>query len=348
MPAEWEKHEATWLSFPFNTMAWDPPNLVFVQEAWLDMVRTIREGESVHILFSFDNPHIVNLQNWLDELDDIADVHIHNITTQDCWIRDYGPTFIQTEAIPLVLVNWMWNAWGNKYPDYKEDGYVSEGIERILRVPRLCPHVIMGGGMFDVNGNGSVLTTNTPLIRNPKLTQEKIDIYFQQYLGATASTILVLENGPLPGDHRVDNIARFVGERTILHTCDHDSHNYNVLSNSFDLYKREYWLTQMPIPEFASIYELPASYLNFYIANDVVLVPTFSEDNDELAQNILQECFPERRIVGIRSQELVKGFGGIHCITQQQPVGHINPEHAMIKDKPERPKEIKGLRRKIG
>lgn len=351
LPAEWEKHDATWLAFPCNTETWRAADLVLVQEAWIKMVDEIRTGEQVNILMDFDSPWIGQLHSFLEELDDMADVHIHDVAVSDCWIRDYGPTFIQTEAVPLVLVNWMWSAWGNRYPELMDDGYTSEKIERILRIPRLCPHAFMEGGAFDVNGNGSVITTDCILKRNPNLTQDKVDIYFQQYLGATASTILVLEDEYLPGDDtdgHVDNIARFTSERSILHTCDEESHNYNVLRNSFDIYKREYWLTKFPVPEFRQKASLPASYLNFYIANDVVLVPTFDEPNDEIALDLMEDEFPTRRIVGIRSNELVQGFGGVHCMTQQQPIGFINPDHAIIRDKPERVKNVKPLRRKIG
>ena len=348
MPAEFETHDATWLAFPHNLETWNNSiDLAFVQASWLQMVREISSGEKVQILI----PQLDNLQEWLEQLDDMKNVHIHNVNTADCWIRDYGPTFIQTEAIPLVMVNWMWNAWGNKYPELMDDGYTSEKIEHILRIPRLCPHVFMEGGAFDVNGSGSVITTDCILKRNPKLTQDKVDIYFQQYLGATAANIMVLEDELLPGDDtngHVDNIARFTNERSILHTCSEGSHNYNILRNSFDIYKREYWLTKFPTPEFAQKVGLPASYLNFYIANDVVLVPIFDEPNDDIALELLNSEFPIRRIVGIRSNELVQGFGGIHCMTQQQPVGFYNPDHIIIRDKPEGVKNVKPLRRKIG
>lgn len=339
MPAEFEKHSGTWLSFPYDINTWDEDSLHLLQETFMSIVDVIAEKELVHILVPDIETVNLDLDNYLNDLPDVSNIQLHTITNKDIWIRDYGPTFIHTQGIPLAMVNWIFNAWGNKYQDLIEDAYTSEKIEKILKIPRLCARMICEGGAIDVNGKGVCLTTDALLKRNPRLETRHIESYLRQYLGI--DIIIWLQNENLPNDDtdgHIDNIARFVGERTILHSCEKGSENYKRLQKAKDGYGRDFWLVKMPKPNFAEDKELPASYLNFYICNSAVLVPMFGEPNDDIARDILSKQFEGtgRRIISVRSIELAEGFGGIHCITQQQPMPlRIEPEREMrVRQKP--------------
>ncbi len=323
MPAEWEPHRATWLSWPHNLDTWpgkfDPVPGVFVH-----IVQALEEP--VHILVK-DAPMEAAVRGLLTG---VPEVHIHQIPTNDCWMRDHGPTFVQGPQ-GQTLINWEFNSWGQKYGPWDLDNQVPHRLAALLDLPQVTPGIVLEGGSIDVNGQGLCLTTEQCLLnrnRNPQLTRFEIEAYLRNFLGV--ETILWLGEGIVGDDTdgHIDDLARFVGPQTIVTTLTEDpqEENYLLLQANYQRLLRlaqDHDLTIMTLPLPTPLYydgvRLPASYANFYIANNVVLVPIFDDPQDQLALMTLQKCFPGRRIKGINCTDLVWGLGAIHCVTQQQP-----------------------------
>jgi agmatine deiminase len=251
----------------------------------------------------------------------------------DVWFRDYGPTFVVNRAEhTLAMVAWEFNAWGNKYPGLMRDNRIPSCLNSRLGLPLFSPGIVLEGGSIDVNGKGTILTTEQCLLnpnRNPGLPKEKLESYLGEFLDA--STVVWLKGG-IAGDDtdgHVDDVARFVNPSTIVYAVEEDEgdENYRILrENERILCKARDQdrnpLTIIPIPMPGRSGEgdpLPASYLNFFIGNRVVLVPVFSDPNDGKALEILGDLFPGRQVLGIDCRALVEGMGTVHCITQQQP-----------------------------
>jgi agmatine deiminase len=277
-------------------------------------------------------------------------ITFHRIPTNEPWCRDHGPIFlrrgdrwtrlppeperaVQREgAPPLAVVDWDYNAWGNKYPPFDLDEVVPTRVAEILDVPVFYPRMILEGGSIEVNGAGALLTTESCLLnrnRNPNLSRGEIERCLRDYLGV--SNILWLADG-IAGDDtdgHIDDLARFVSERTVATVVEEhrDDENYEPLQKNLARLremkigenKLEVLTLPMPKKRVRQGLRLPASYANFYIANTCVLVPTFAESADEIALSALRECFPTRRVVGIDCRELIWGLGAFHCLTQQQP-----------------------------
>jgi agmatine deiminase len=267
----------------------------------------------------------------------LAKVRFHLVSYKDVWFRDYGPTFVvkrekENTKNKMAMVAWIFNAWGEKYPELMVDSRISCLINDDLLMECFLPGIVLEGGSIDVNGCGTVLTTEQCLLnknRNPSLSKEEIETYLKEYLGARK--VIWLKEG-IAGDDtdgHVDDIARFVNPTTVLCAYEDDSEdeNYQVLKNNYDQLLTEtdqdgqgLKVIKLPMPGFVGTEQrLPASYANFYIGNEVVLVPTFGHKNDKVALRIIQGVFQERRVVGIDCREMVHGLGTIHCISQQQP-----------------------------
>ncbi|VVB65538.1 Agmatine deiminase [Candidatus Gugararchaeum adminiculabundum] len=336
MPAEWEKHEATWAVFPHNENTW-PERLEIAQKAYAEMVAQISTGERVELLVR--NERIKKLASELIFAHRFAvkeNVRFHTIETMDSWIRDAGPTFVvNRKEKKLAMVEWIFNAWGMKY-EHEEplsaDKIVPGKLNEILKLKKFSPGIVMEGGSVEVNGKGIVITTEQCLLnknRNPKLKREEIENYLLEYLGA--NKVIWLGEG-IEGDDtdgHVDDIARFVNEKTVL-CCmpdESDEKNYSAMAkNKEKLVKAGLKVMDLPMPGKLMVdgvdgkkRRLPASYANFYISNAAVIVPIFGVENDMKALGIIAAAFPGRKIVGIRSTEVVFGFGAYHCMTQQQP-----------------------------
>ena len=248
-------------------------------------------------------------------------------------VPDHGPIFLTRDRDPrLAVVDWDYNAWGNKYPPFDLDEVVPTRLAEILKLPVFYPHMILEGGSIDVNGSGALLTSESCLLnknRNPNLSRDEIEQRLRDYLGV--SDILWLGDG-IAGDDtdgHIDDLTRFVSERTVITVVEEnrDDENYEPLQKNLARLRemkiggRNLDILTLPMPKkiVREGLRLPASYANFYIANTCVLVPTFADPNDEAALSILRQCFPDRRVIGIDCRELIWGLGTFHCLTQQQP-----------------------------
>jgi agmatine deiminase len=327
MPAEWERHEATWISWPKNADTFPSKILPAVEEAYVKMVDVLSKGEEVRILVdgAKEEGRVASL------LRNDANVSFHRIRTVDVWVRDYGPTYLK--GGDLALVRWSFNAWGRKYNDLLPDDEAGDRIATSSGLKVFRPGVVLEGGSIDVNGSGTVLTTEQCLLnanRNPSLSKARLEDILREYLGIR--NVVWLKEG-IEGDDtdgHVDDIARFVAPGTVAMASERNREDSNhptletnrkLLELSRDEHGRRLQAVDVPMPDKVSSSEgrLPASHLNFYIGNEVVLVPTFGGDSDRRALRALEGAFPKRDVVGIDCRALVYGLGTIHCVTQQVP-----------------------------
>ncbi len=335
MPAEWEPHAATWLSWPHKEASW-PGNFEPIPAIWVEMVRVLSPHEMVHIAV-VDEEMEATVRDLLRAVSvDFTRICLHRIRTDDAWARDHGPMFLTREhegRHELAAIDWLYNAWGGKYPPWENDDQVPERVAEILEIPLFQPKVVLEGGAIDVNGRGTVLTTEACLLhpnRNPHLNRGEIEAVLQHYLGV--QQILWLGDG-IAGDDtdgHIDDLTRFVDPTTVVTVIEDDpaDENYAPLQDNLQRLRgmtdqdgQPLRIVELPMPA-PVIYEeqrLPASYANFYIANGVVLVPIFNDPNDDRALATLRGMFPTRQVVGIHAREMVWGLGAFHCVTQQQP-----------------------------
>ena len=331
MPAEWAPHRGTWLSWPHKEASW-PGNFGPIPGIIAEMVRELATGEEVHINVSGDGMEQQARFVLTDAHVPTNNVFFHHNPTDDAWCRDHGPIFVQHGTEELIL-DWGYNAWGNKYPPYDHDDVIPTRIGAHFDIPVEHPGMILEGGSIDVNGRGTLLTTEACLLnvnRNPSLTNEQIEANLRDYLGVT--NILWLGDGIVGDDTdgHIDDITRFVDEHTVVTVIEQDAGDDNYLPLQDNLARlREMTdqdgerlrIIELPMPP-ALYFEdqrLPASYANFYIANDVVLLPGYDAKRDKIAEAVLQPLFPTRRIVTIDCRQLVWGLGAFHCLTQQWP-----------------------------
>ncbi len=330
MPPEWARHEATWLSWPKDPVTW-PDRVPQVQEIFLRMIDALAPHEAVHVLVDTDDvaAGVRARMTWPHA----ANVRVHVVPTVDSWIRDYGPNFLTRADGARAFNDWGFNAWGEKYDALMADTRVPALLEPIIGLPRFTPGLVMEGGSIEVNGAGVVMTTEQCLLnanRNPHLDRAGIERALCDYLGVRQ--VLWLGEGVAGDDTdgHIDDIARFVSERIVVCAVEEDPSdaNYHVLQDNVrrlekarDPHGRAYEVVTLPMPGpvMADNDRLPASYANFYVANQVVLLPVFGHANDRRAQEILASLFPDRRIVPINCEPLIWGMGAIHCVTQQQP-----------------------------
>ena len=332
MPAEWEPHDAVWLAWPHDTTSF--PDLDQAESAFTDFVGAIHTSERVELLVR-DAPMQDKATRLLrDRRVEFGQVQFHVTDYADIWFRDYGPIFIvNREAQQLAITKWVFNAWGNKYKELLKDTQVPYFMNLSLHLPVFEPGMVLEGGSIDVNGKGTLLTTERCLLnknRNPGLSQEEIENCLRDYLGATQ--IIWLATG-IEGDDtdgHVDDIARFVNPTTVLCACqpdrsdpDHEvlEANDQILRQATDQDGRQLDVVKLPVPGWVGGEQtrLPASYANFYIGNTKVLVPTFGVANDAKALETIQSVFPGRQVKGINAVALVYGLGTFHCMSQQQP-----------------------------
>jgi agmatine deiminase len=331
MPAEWEPHAATWLSWPRREGISFPDSFDRVLPALRAMVVALIKSEQVYINVC-NGAHGAEARQVLRGLP-MERISFYRIPTNEPWCRDHGPIFLTRDSDPkLAVAAWDYNAWGNKYPPFDLDEVVPTRVAEILRLPVFYPHMILEGGAIDVNGVGALLTTESCLLnpnRNPNLSRDAIEHRLRDFLGVRE--ILWLGSG-IAGDDtdgHIDDLARFVSERTVVTVVEEDRHdeNYEPLQENLARLRemkiggRRIDVVTLPMPKkiVREGLRLPASYANFYIANTCVLVPTFADSNDKGALSVLHTLFPDRRIIGIDCRELIWGLGTFHCLTQQQP-----------------------------
>ena len=332
MPAEWEPHAATWLSWPRREGISFPDSFDRVLPTLREMVRALTESEPVCINI-INGAHEAEARAVLDPLPHQECITYYEIPTNEPWCRDHGPIFLTRDIDPkLAIVDWDYNAWGNKYPPFDRDEVVPTRVAELLKVPVFYPRMILEGGSIDVNGAGALLTSESCLLnknRNPNLSREEIENRLRNFLGA--KEILWLGDG-IEGDDtdgHIDDLARFVSKNKVVTVVEEnpDDVNYKPLQENLARLRRmrvngrRIDIETLPMPKkiVREGMRLPASYANFYIANTVVLAPTFADPGDENALSILRKCFPTRRVIGIDCRELIWGLGTFHCLTQQQP-----------------------------
>jgi agmatine deiminase len=360
MPAEWEPHAATWLSWPRRGGISFPGKSSYdkAMEAIAKMVHALADSEPVNINVC-DAAHEADVRRILSKAGASAGhVTFHHIATNEPWCRDHGPIFVTRPEDPkLLILDWGYNAWGFKYPPFDDDDYVPTAVAEKLGLPVEYPGMILEGGSIDVNGSGLLLTTRSCVLnpnRNPDLTQAQIEARLRDFLGVRE--ILWLGDG-IEGDDtdgHVDDIARFISEDAIVCAVEEaeDDRNYEPLKANYeylaglttaaesgatpeeddagaddepadpeDGLPSRFEVIKLPMPRkiVRDGQRLPATYVNFYIANKVILLPVFADANDRWAVAILERSFPGRKVVPIDCRELIWGLGAFHCLTQQQP-----------------------------
>lgn len=327
MPAEWEPHEATWIAWPHNRDDW-PGRFAPIPWVYSEIVRKLADVERVRILVNDQSAQDVAVRILRKAGANMAAIEFFQAPTDRGWTRDYCPLFIKNRAGEVALTNWRFNAWA-KYDDWKNDAAIPRMLARKLKLCAWEPGRVLEGGSIDVNGRGLLLTTEECLLspvqaRNPELDRRQIEQALRDYLGVRR--VIWLRNG-IAGDDthgHVDDLARFVSADTVVIASESDRSdaNYEPLRENVALLRKlplRVVNLPMPAPVVFSGRRLPASYANFYIANELVLVPTFNDPNDRIALNTLARLFPDRKVVGINAVELVWGLGTLHCMTQQQP-----------------------------
>lgn len=337
MPAEWEPHLGTWFTWPRPEGISFPDKYETVPPVYAELIRELVKVEEVHVNVWNDEKER-DVRQLLSSLGTpLHRVQFHHFPAYEPWCRDHGPIFIVREngrQHERAIVDWGYNAWGGKYPPFDLDDQVPQHVARYRGLPLFSPGIVMEGGSIEVNGQGTLLTTMACLLnpnRNPHLNKEQIEQYLKDFLGV--QQILWLDEGIVGDDTdgHVDDLARFVDPHTIVTVLEQDpsDENYLILEENLRLLRtfkdpkgEPFRIVPLPMPGRIE-YEgqrLPASYANFYIANEIVLVPTFRTENDKTALDILQSLFTNRRVIGIDSTELIWGLGSFHCISQQEPV----------------------------
>jgi agmatine deiminase len=338
MPAEWERHEATWLAWPHNPTDW-PDKLDTIRWVYVEIVRHISAGETVRMLVNSRADAKMAARYLTRSGVDMKRVEFVVHSTNRGWTRDSGPIFVRRKRT-TAIVHCHFNAWA-KYDDWRKDRRVPETAAKLLGKELFDARAgdrefILEGGGIEVNGRGTLLTTEecylhpTVQVRNPGLNRDGFDSAVKANLGVT--NVLWLSKGPKGDDTHghIDDICRFVDPRTLVLIKEENRKdpNYRPLAENWervedlrleDGSKPEVIALPMPGPLYFDADRLPASYANFYIANAAVLVPTFNHPNDRVALGILGELFAPRPVVGIHAVDLVLGFGTLHCLTQQQP-----------------------------
>ena len=346
MPAEWDQHDATWLAWPHNPEDW-PGKFQAIPWLYAEIVRLLSARERVHLLVE-DDKQEGRASSVLERAHaNLDNVSFHQWPTDRVWTRDSGPIFVSNQQGRVALTNWSFNAWA-KYPDWHLDDQIPARAAELLSLPEWLPaieingeyrRVVLEGGSIDTNGQGVMLTTEECLLsevqqRNPGVSREQLERAFSDYLGV--DQVIWLGRG-IAGDDthgHVDDITRFVGPSTIVTAVEPNTKdsNHEPLAENLERLKaartadgKQFTIVEIPLPRPVVFrnQRLPASYANFYIANGLVLMPTFHDASDRIALGILAELFPDREVIGIHAVDLVWGLGTLHCMTQQQPAASM-------------------------
>ena len=336
MPAEWERHVGTWFTWPRPEGISFPGKYEPVPDVYAELIRHLITVEDVNI-----NVWNAEKEEWVRGLlrvrrVPLERVRFHHFPAYEPWCRDHGPIFLVRERDGVrerAVVDWGYNAWGGKYPPFDLDDAVPQHVAKLRGLPLFSPGIVMEGGALEVNGCGTVLTTEACLLhpnRNPHLNRAQIEQYLRDFLGVRH--VLWLGDGIVGDDTdgHVDDLTRFVNPTSVVTVVEEDpaDENYELLQENLrrlrtmkDQDGRALRVVELPMPGKLEHdgQRLPASYANFYIANEMVLVPTYRDANDRRALEILQREFPQRRVLGIDSLELIWGLGSFHCISQQEP-----------------------------
>jgi agmatine deiminase len=334
-PAEFAPHIATWLSWPHKEASW-PGKIDTIFPYYAQFVKELTKGEFVRINVGDENMKAFALSHLQKAGVDLTKVEFFFHPTNDAWCRDHGPAFLinPNAKEKKAIVDWGYNAWGDKYPPYDLDDVIPTLIGKHFGLPVFNPGIVMEGGSVEFNGKGTLITSTACLLnenRNPHLNQRQIEEYLCQYYGI--EQILWVDEGIVGDDTdgHIDDTVRFVNEDTVLTVIEENKadENYALLKHNLELLKkmrllsgRQLNIIELPMPaklEWEG-QRLPASYANFYIANRSVIVPTYRCDNDDKALQIISGCFSDRDVVGIDSTDIIWGLGSFHCLSQQEPL----------------------------
>jgi agmatine deiminase len=325
LPAEWERHSATQLHWPSNTETWPEERLERVEKVYLDLLNALSQFEEIHL---FVHPEAI--QRFEKQLlINNSKLIIHGYPINDVWARDCGPIFIEEEG-QFKITNWEYNAWGGKYPPWDADNRIPEYVANYLGMPMLSTGMVLEGGAIETNGKGTLISTESVMLnpnRNPRLTKADIESKLREYFGIERFIWLKAGLAGDDTDGHVDDLTRFLNEDTVVTMLsnDPDDPNYEVLHTNFQILEESGLnIETLPMPECriegttvdGSEY-VPASYANYYVANECVLLPLYDERYDHQAMDLLKSYFPDREVIGIPCADLVWGQGSIHCITQQ-------------------------------
>jgi agmatine deiminase len=333
-PAEFAPQESMWLSWPHKEESW-PGKIEKIYSPYSLFVKEVAVAQKVNINVGDEEMKAFAVKHLKEAGVKLSNVSFHLFPTNDAWCRDHGPAFLinPDSEYKKAIVKWEYNAWGEKYPPHDLDNLISLHIATELAVPCFRPGIVMEGGSVEFNGKGTLLTSTACLLnenRNPTLNQSQIEKYLRDYYGV--KHILWVEDGIIGDDTdgHIDDITRFVDEDTVVTVVEENKsdENHAILNENLKLLKKmrlendkQLNIIELPMPS-PVIYEgqrLPASYANFYIGNEVVVVPTFRDKNDQKALDILIDCFPKRKVVGIDSTDIIWGLGSFHCLSQQEP-----------------------------
>ena len=333
-PAEFAPHTATWLSWPHKEASW-PGKIASIYPKYCQFIKEVAVGETVCINVVDEAMKAFAIQCLREAGADLGKIRFFIHPTNDAWCRDHGPAFLinPNADIKKVIVDWGYNAWGNKYPPYDLDDVIPTSIGKHYNIPVYNPGIVMEGGSVEFNGQGSLLTSTACLLnenRNPHLNQQQIEEYLYNYYGV--EQVLWVDEGIVGDDTdgHIDDTVRFVNANTVLTVIEENKQdeNYELLQHNLRQLKQlrllngqQLNIVELPMPD-AVVYEdqrLPASYANFYIANAAVIVPTFRCAKDDKALQIIQQSFPDRKVIGIDSTDIIWGLGSFHCLSQQEP-----------------------------
>ncbi len=334
-PAEWLPHEAIWLSWPHKEATW-PGKINSIFPAYCQFIKAVSKSEKVCINVTDISMQYLATEELMHEGVDFSKIFFFHHPTNDAWCRDHGPAFLINPAaeIKKVIVDWDYNAWGHKYPQFILDDKIPSLIAAQLGIPVYHPGIVMEGGSVEFNGKGTLITSKSCLLnknRNPHLNQSQIEEYLCNYYGV--EQVLWVSEGIVGDDTdgHIDDTVRFVNEDTVLTIIEEDKNdlNYTILQDNLKLLQqmrllngKQLNIIELPMPKADVVWKgqrLPASYANFYISNAAVIVPTFRDENDDKALQIISSCFPERKVIGIDSTDVVYGLGSWHCLSQQEP-----------------------------
>jgi len=334
-PAEWEEHEATWLSWPHKEESW-PDKLQEIYPNYAEFIKIISQDEFVRINVKDEEMRKFAMDCIMQAGAKLENIEFYFHETNDAWCRDHGPAFLINKDAEeqKIILDWGFNAWGGKYPPFELDDVIPTKIGEEFGLPVIYPGIIMEGGSVEFNGKGTILTSKSCLLnknRNPHLSQEEVEQYLKDFY--CVDQILWVEDGIIGDDTdgHVDDTIRFVNENTVLTVVEDnkEDENYEILQTNLRQLKEMRLLDgtplniiELPMPD-PVIWEdqrLPASYANFYIAKKSVIVPTYQCEKDQMALDIIQKCFPDRKVVGIDSTDIIWGLGSFHCLSQQEPL----------------------------
>lgn len=332
-PAEFAKHDATWLSWPHKEASW-PGKIDTIYPYYSEFIKYLALSERVCINVNNAAMQQFALSHLQKANVDLSKVEFFMHPTNDAWCRDHGPAFLlhKIEA-KKAIVDWGYNAWGGKYPPFDLDDVIPTLIGKHYNIPVFNPGIVMEGGSVEFNGAGTLLTSTACLLnpnRNPHLKQQQIEKYLMNYYGV--EQILWVDEGIVGDDTdgHIDDTVRFVNEDTVLTVVEENKNdeNYEILQHNLKQLKamrllngKQLNIIELPMPDAVEYDEqrLPAAYANFYIANKYVIVPTYRSSKDDKALQIIQSCFKDREVIGIDSTEIIWGLGSFHCLSQQEP-----------------------------